>query len=91
MVYCKLPSDPVTFHPSPAFHENVACLSPSVWLGRVQFRLTVSPLVLETTGECTMADLGGSEAIYLCRFHNLCITLYIVTIKLSDISNKITN
>ena len=60
MVYCKLPSDPVTFHPSSLLHENEACLSPSVRLGMVQFRLTVSPLVPETTGVCTMADVGGS-------------------------------
>ena len=62
MVYCRIPSYTVTFHPSSLLHENEACLSPSVWLGRVQFRLTVSPLVPETTGVCTMADVGGSKS-----------------------------
>ena len=70
MVYCRLPSDPVTFHPSSLLHENEACLSPSVWLGRVQLRLTVSPLVTETTGVCTMAVVGGSE-IYIFTLQTL--------------------
>ena len=76
MVYCKLPSDSVTFHPSSLLHENEACMSPSVWLGRVQFRLTVSPLVPEATGVCTKADVGGSEDIYVV--FRICVIVYIL-------------